>query len=116
MIESKGKRIRVHRKAWLYFYGNVPNQYILHSCDNRRCCNPKHLREGTNDDNMQDMWERKRHSFGSKVYCAKLKECDVLAIKSLIDGGEALTRISSRFNVSTSAISDIKNGVTWKHV
>lgn len=32
----------------------------LHSCDNRACCNPKHLRAGTGYDNMMDAITRKR--------------------------------------------------------
>src|SRR5262245_17855903 len=43
-------------------------EFILHTCidelgrnvDNRICCNPAHMRTGTNDDNMQDMMLRAR--------------------------------------------------------
>lgn len=31
-----------------------PDLEILHSCDNRRCCNPQHLSLGTSKDNKQD--------------------------------------------------------------
>jgi hypothetical protein len=27
---------------------------LMHSCDNRACCNPHHLKEGTQKDNMAD--------------------------------------------------------------
>jgi len=33
---------------------------ILHSCDNRKCCNPNHLRAGTGKDNYRDALERNR--------------------------------------------------------
>lgn len=37
-----------------------PGLFVLHSCDNRRCCNPAHLRLGTHDANMKDMTARDR--------------------------------------------------------
>jgi predicted XRE-type DNA-binding protein len=39
----------------------TPDQFILHQCDNSMCCNPKHMRLGTHDENMKEMVERDRH-------------------------------------------------------
>ena len=38
----------------------------MYSCDNRRCCNPKHLSVGTNRENALDMMRkgRGRNGFG----------------------------------------------------
>ena len=47
---------RAHRVAWSIFHGPIPEGLmILHSCHNRKCCNPAHLRHGTHIDNMKDM-------------------------------------------------------------
>ena len=37
---------------------------VLHSCDNRPCVNPMHLREGTNAENVQDRVRRNRSARG----------------------------------------------------
>lgn len=35
-------------------------RYILHDCDNPKCCNPRHLTAGTQKGNMDDMTEKGR--------------------------------------------------------
>lgn len=34
--------------------GSAREECALHECDNRRCCNPQHLRPGSMADNMRD--------------------------------------------------------------
>jgi hypothetical protein len=44
-----------HRIAWAFAYGRDPGELIvLHSCDSAACCNPRHLRLGTAEDNARD--------------------------------------------------------------
>lgn len=37
------------------------SQFILHQCDNSLCCNPKHMRLGSHEENMAEMVQRDRH-------------------------------------------------------
>lgn len=47
--------VTAHRFAWEFAHGPIPEgKFILHSCNNPRCCNPYHLRPGTHAENMQD--------------------------------------------------------------
>ena len=51
-----------HRMAWVFTHGSIPDgQFVLHKCDNRKCCNPDHLFLGTPQDNMVDMVRKGRH-------------------------------------------------------
>jgi hypothetical protein len=57
------KVVRAH--VWLYrrIVGEIPaGQVLLHGCDNRRCVNVlKHIRPGTQLENVKDMVAKGRH-------------------------------------------------------
>lgn len=40
--------------------------YVMHSCDNRKCCNPSHLRTSTAQDNYNDMLAKGRAAYQKK--------------------------------------------------
>lgn len=52
----RGHNLRAHRIAWALEHGcQVPEGMVLrHLCNNKPCCNPAHLKPGTQSDNMRD--------------------------------------------------------------
>lgn len=62
---SEYQRVRAHRVALVIATGqDNPDLLVLHKCDRPACCNPKHLRWGTQSDNMQDAIKRGRYYRG----------------------------------------------------
>jgi hypothetical protein len=62
-LYRRGKRVRLlaHRVAFELATGIAPASYVVrHDCDTPPCCNPAHLRLGTQAQNMQDCVERGR--------------------------------------------------------
>ena len=62
-----GRLFSSHRIAFYMANGEVPDGlWVLHSCDNPRCCNSAHLFAGTPSENAQDM-ARKGRMFQPKA-------------------------------------------------
>ena len=69
--ELENKICLLHR-LWFSIHHrvNLPSEvYLLHSCDNTSCINPKHLRLGGALQNTQDMIKRKGHWNTNKTHC-----------------------------------------------
>jgi len=65
-----GRTQFTHRIAWEWANGPIPEgMCVLHTCDNRACCNPNHLFLGTKGDNARDMCSKGRHANQVKAHC-----------------------------------------------
>lgn len=124
-VEGAKKTSVVSRLAFEYFTGQTPgNLYVLHSCDNPTCCNPKHLFLGTPLDNMQDKMRKGRGAFpgpsrparGSRHGNALLTEEQVAEVRrDYVPRRTPLRVFAEKFGVRTSTIYNaLRDG--WKHV
>ena len=117
MIDGKQVTIRPHRAVYELYFGSVdPSMGVLHKCDNPLCCNILHLFAGSQLDNIRDKVAKGRQARGEKNNHAKLTSKQVIKIKRLIKKGLYLVDIATRYKVTTTAISEIKAGRTWKHI
>jgi hypothetical protein len=116
---------KAHRIAFFLGDGRLrTSMLVLHSCDNRSCCNPRHLRQGTPKQNSQDSVKRGRNARlrGERNGKAKLTRRQVKSIRKMLRDVAAgrlriyQYRIAERHGVSAATVSYLKNGGRWDHV
>lgn len=103
-----GKPAFCHRIMYEHHYGRIPEgMLVMHTCDNRRCVNPDHLRLGTARDNMRDMLQKGRSTSNL------LTEKDVREIHALNENGVSVHALAVQFCVGPTTIYDILSGRAW---
>jgi hypothetical protein len=106
-VRFQGKQQMAHRVAYYLTFGHYPTDKGLHSCDNPSCVNPAHLRDGTQADNIKDMWERGR-SRSAKLTIEQVRE-----IKQRIANGEIGFRLRLEYGVTDTAIYYARDAQVW---
>ena len=117
MVDGKRRKWRpAHQIAFELHHGRpvTPGLFVLHDCDNPPCCNPAHLYEGTQAQNMRDRSARGRTARGERMGTAKLTEAQVLAIRAA-DLSLTQTELAHQFGVSRSLIGAILRREGWRH-
>ena len=104
-----GKQLLVHRVAFEVANGRPPSpgMLVIHGCDNRLCV--RHLREGSDADNVADAMSRGR--MPKRSYAPKrLTREKALEIRGR-DGTNA--KLAEEYGVCPQTISSVRNGRTW---
>ena len=101
----------VHRISWELSRGmKIPKgMYICHKCDNRRCCNPRHLFLGTPKDNSQDMVMKERGT-------GSFTKQHVEKIFILLEKGVSQRSVAKQFDTKQCTISAIATGRNYSHL
>jgi hypothetical protein len=121
-IKHCGRTLVVHRLSYELHHGPIPDGcVVMHTCDRPLCINPAHLRAGTQQDNVDDMFAkgRQRPPKGASHPKAKLNESQVAEIRRRFvprdhrNGTRALAR---EFGITHQALGALVRRETWRHV
>ena len=109
----KNKTIRAHRLSYILFKNDInPDLVLCHSCNNRKCVNPDHLRQDTRSSNAIDM------VYAKNQMQQKLSVDEVIEIKKALKHyykGQ-VNDLAHFYKVNHRTISGIKTGKRWSHV
>lgn len=105
ILTVEGKKRKAHRLALELEGVDIKGKLVMHVCDNPKCVNPKHLKTGTQKDNMADMSSKERG-------CMKLSKEQVRNIRILYNTGEyVLADLALEYGVTFQHISAIVLGI-----
>lgn len=98
----KGRKYMMHRLMYEIWYGSIPKGMVIrHMCHNHQCCNPEHLKMGTQKQNMADMRKAGREGFKRKVTPAQKRQIRHSPLPQ--------RQLAKIFNVSPTTIWRIRN-------
>ena len=127
-----GEHVQAHRVAYYLYYGGVSlltgfrlegrakqyKRFVLHTCDNRLCCNPKHLFLGSMRANLLDAYHKGRKvQPRSKHANAKLTPKQVRELRAAYDsGGVHQVDLALQYGVSQKAVSLIVRRESYRDI
>lgn len=91
------------------------SKFVMHSCDNKLCCNPTHLSVGSPKENTADMIRkgRKAKLLGENSPRAKLSHADVERIRESRIFGAVQKDLAKVYAVSAATISTACRGIYY---
>lgn len=114
LIATQHRHLHVHAVMLQIYEKRLrPDGMVArHLCHNRSCCNPLHLKWGTQQENMLDTIK------DGRTTSSKLTIPQVIEIKKELARKDrrTLEQIAQYYGVSGTAIKAIKSGKTWSFV
>lgn len=103
-VTYEGKAYPAHRVAFELCHGRAPEGVVRHTCNTYGCCNPFHLVEGTQADNMRDRLGT------STDHSSADEECRGI-LRDLLDAGVSIGKVSRTFGIKHESVVKIRDRV-----
>lgn len=115
LVRYEGRSQIASRIMCRLAHGEPPpgKPWALHSCHTPQCCNPNHLRWGSEAENSADRKGDGTGMIGEDHPGARLTEDAVRAIRA---SDERTCDWAKRLGVSVSCVAAARKGLTWRHV
>lgn len=114
-VNHDGRRQRVGRLVLEVHEGPPAGREMLHSCHNRLCIKPEHLRWGTRRENVQDMKRAGRARWQQRMPLkrGRLIPAEVLWIRTLVRNGLKRVDVARLYGITDRQVGAIVNRECW---
>ncbi|MEU7147078.1 HNH endonuclease [Streptomyces sp. NPDC045456] len=118
---ANGTRYYAHRYSYYLTHGVMPAGVILHHCDFPLCVRPDHLADGTQADNIVDMWAKGRGvapplHIGEAHHQTRLTKADILRIRAQYAAGIPQQTLADQYGLARSTVGKIVRLQSWRHI
>lgn len=114
---KKQRRFRIHQLVMRAFVGfPKKGMCVCHNDGNPSNNHCPNLRYDTQKGNLKDRTKHGTALTGERCHFSKLKEGEVLLIKTLLHKRIPQTLIAKMFKISQTNVSDIKIGKIWSYL
>lgn len=112
-----GRQKQASRWMCILVYGDppFPKAESAHSCGNRKCVNPNHLRWDTPKGNCADKLKHGTLNCGERNGKTTLTDEEVDLIRKTPRKRNQLKHLAERFGMSRESLVKIRNGKRWVH-
>ena len=116
-LKGSGGNRSAHRQSCEMAHGSPPSSshHAAHSCGNRSCVNPRHLRWATPSENSMDKAGHGTMLIGEKNHQSKLTRDQVVELITR-DGSMLLKDVAEKYGISIATASKIRRGESWSWV
>ena len=114
-MRYKNKTTRSHRVVCELYHGTppFPRADAAHTCGNKLCINPRHIRWATRSENETDKIAHGRSNRGERQGSSKLTEYGVIEIRRLAITGVNPDDLAKTYRVAPRTVRDVLSGATW---
>lgn len=114
-LRVQSTTVRAHRLALWIAVGppNPADAEAAHSCRNRHCVAPDHLRWATKSENQADRLIDGTHNRGDRSGQAKLTWAKAQEIREKAAAGNPIRSIAKEYGIHHSQVSRIATGQSW---
>jgi hypothetical protein len=102
---GKSQTMLAHRFA-ASLTQDITDKTVLHRCDNPLCVRPSHLVVGSQQDNMQDMYEKERSN----------NKLDAVAVRDIRTKTLSRPEYAKKYNITEGTVGDVQRRYTWAWV
>lgn len=111
-LKIDGKVHDAHRVSYLIHKGAIADDLlVMHSCDNRGCVNPAHLKAGTYSDNHNDAIAKGRLTPYKKTRTEPLTEAELASLRKDYVGGVSKKVLASKYKVAQTSLTRLLKGL-----